>query len=202
MLADQKFLFSSSSVLAIFLIGCHSASVTVSPDFSLKKYPRIAVLTFDSPAAFVNTELVWSERFVDKAGEAVADQLAAELTGIPGIHIIERSKLNQLLNEQDLTQSEIISTGKLDLAGKVLGVNAIVIGNVHELVHHQIAIIPICKAAFSARCLDVTTAEVLWTITSAQHKHCVDPIGLCRDSIHDGVTQLRQHFINNQPKMD
>ena len=85
----------------------------------------IAVLPFED-----NTELGRG-----KAGEAVADMILGVLTRSGRYIVVERSQLDQVLNEQALGQSGAVSMESAVEAGRIKGVQALVLGRLEALEH-------------------------------------------------------------------
>ncbi|MGO9139152.1 MAG: CsgG/HfaB family protein [Syntrophales bacterium] len=112
------------SVLSLLLIGCAPRQIypTISNyvgsrDFS--KYRNIAVLPFaDAPGAPHSGQIV----------QGLASQKFAQR----GFVVVERARLNSVLGEQQLSLSGLIDTTQAIRIGKLLGVNAIVLGEVGQ----------------------------------------------------------------------
>ena len=158
-------------IIIVTFGGCAIEPVTarLSPAFFKKDKPmRIAVLTFEASTGNNTNQALWSERSIDKSGELLADQFTTELVSMDGMIVVERSRLKVLLAEHQMSESEIVSKGQYAVAGRLLGVDAFILGSVHELVHLQIVLTPIIKVSFSARCVDVAGGEILWSITGAR----------------------------------
>jgi curli biogenesis system outer membrane secretion channel CsgG len=90
--------------------------------------PQIAVLPFD----FGTIQNQWWGQ-VD-IGRGVADQIVDSLVNDGAFSVIERSKLDTLLAEQDFAQTDraAIESAKLAQVGKVLGVRYLVAGSITQ----------------------------------------------------------------------
>ena len=84
--------------------------------------PRIAVVDFDNRTPHGG----W------KVGRGAADMLTTHLVKETDFDIIERDRLNGVLNEQNLGASGVIDTNTAVKIGKILGVQYIVTGAVTE----------------------------------------------------------------------
>lgn len=82
---------------------------------------RIGVVDFENKTAYGQ-----------RLGEATSDILITELAKTNRFVVVERSKLNKILDEQKLQASGAIDPRTVVQVGKVLGLNAIVTGSVTE----------------------------------------------------------------------
>ncbi len=89
-----------------------------APYTGIKK--RIAVFDFENVSGFANQKL----------GSAIADMLISRLARSGRFILIERSKLNQILPEQALGQSGVVTEETAPEVGKLLGAESIIIGKV------------------------------------------------------------------------
>lgn len=96
-----------------------------SGDKKLKK--RLAVFTFAD-----KTDHSWRWWGSKSVGEGMADMLITELVKSGDYIVIERTELDQLLQEQNLARAGIVTPESAAQAGKVLGVELAVIGSVTE----------------------------------------------------------------------
>lgn len=88
---------------------------------------RIAVFTFDDKS---NSN--WSWWGNKTVGEGVSDMVTTELVKTGDYSVIERERLNDLLREQDLGASGIVTQQTAAAMGKILGVELAVFGAVTE----------------------------------------------------------------------
>jgi len=102
-------------------IGCRSpkvisptiSKICISSDFS--KYKKLAVMPFsDAPGSPQSGEIV----------SALVSQGFAQA----GFTILERSRLQDILNEQKLSNTGLVEDDQAIKLGKLMGVNAIVVG--------------------------------------------------------------------------
>ena len=105
------------------------ASVCVAPGFGQAK-KRIAILNFDY--ATVQTyvaELFGSNQDV---GKGIADLLVDRLVTDGTFSVIERKALDKILAEQNFSNSDRADASTAAKIGKILGVDAIVIGSITQ----------------------------------------------------------------------
>lgn len=90
------------------------------PYYGLK--PRLAIMDFNNRADLGGSKL----------GSAIADQLISQVARSDRYVLVERSHINQILQEQALGQSGAISEQTAPQVGKLLGVESLVIGSILE----------------------------------------------------------------------
>lgn len=121
-----------AALLVIFFIinlvtSCMPPEIQVDeeevPQVRLEGHKRsLAVMSFENE----------SSEGGDKIGSAVADKLISQLMKLNSFTLIERSELDNLILEQGLAQSGMITEESGVEAGKLLGVQALLVGKVHE----------------------------------------------------------------------
>lgn len=106
---------------------------------------RIAVLYFDNYSITDREEL-------DPFRKGLADTLISSLARSNGIQVVERTRMDALLSELGLQQSGAVSADTVQRAGKILGVEALLMGS-YTAVGTMLRI--------DARLVDVETSKVL-----------------------------------------
>ncbi len=110
---------------ALFL----ASMITVSHVVFAQAKPRIAVLDFDltnvSNPGILNT--------VPGISKGVSEILVNRLVKDGTYSLIERSRIDEILREQNLGQSGRLDAGTIAKIGKILGVDAVVIGSVTRM---------------------------------------------------------------------
>jgi curli biogenesis system outer membrane secretion channel CsgG len=136
---------------------------------------RIAVMDFDTEALRNSWHYGWSW---SNLSTAAADTLVTELVKSGKFSVIEREKLNLVLQEHQLSASGAVSSKTAVELGKLLGVQLIVTGSVSEFgVSEMGGHVPQIgkwkwgsgvggkmfrgKSTVNARLIDTTTAEIL-----------------------------------------
>jgi curli biogenesis system outer membrane secretion channel CsgG len=173
-------------LIFLFLIvqGCAAynqfqANINKSSNFPPAKEMKIGVLSFSEPApgTAIIEGLVGRGTAItpQNSGVAVADAVASALMIIPKVVIIERSQLEKILNEHKLTLSGVLKNPDFELLGKVLPVDALVMGNVSSFHQWWAGVNWGATVAYSGRIVNIHTGEVLFTMN-------------CNAAIHNGLT--------------
>lgn len=112
----------------IFLAFFFSAAIAAFGQAPAKK--RLAVFDFENAAGPGGISSPFFQMATPNVGKAVTDLLIARLVQDGSVSVIERNAIKKLLDEQDLTNSDrtdAITAAKL---GRILGVDAIVLGTI------------------------------------------------------------------------
>ena len=155
-------------LLATFL-GCETTGpslVQVNPNFDSYKVRRVAILPFEGVP--VEKEIVshgwWFEGHYFNNGELVSDMLTFEMMKIPNFEFVERSQIHRILQEQNISMTNLIQDKTAPEIGKLLGVDALILGKVSRFMktwspplHYGYGF------SFSARMIDTKTGVVLWS---------------------------------------
>lgn len=96
--------------------GCATnMQVAISPKANFAAVQRIAVVSFGGPQ-----------------GDAAADSMTQYLVGY-GANVVERQRLQSVLTEQQMGSSGVLDPSTVRRVGKILGVDALIVGTVSEL---------------------------------------------------------------------
>ena len=161
----MKKLLVLSLIAAMFLAGCSSTRFSISKDYDFTRIKRIAVTDFSNHLEYRNS------------GDSVADEFLTQLMK-KGYKIVERNKINSILGEQQLADSNKLDPETIKRAGKILGVDAILTGSVVKYVQDSKTIVYFtdkdgntssqsmlqqAEISISARLFDVESGEVIWS---------------------------------------
>lgn len=150
----------------LFLVGCAAdQTVQVKSLESLRKVERLAVLPFaDGPG-----------HQGKNSGQAVAGFIIGKAAQTKKFKVVERSKIQAVMGEKDLQISSIVDPSTAAKFGKLLGVDAVIIGSVSEYDHHRgmlplsYVTIPTSEYTVSAtlRIVSVSNGEVIYAASSS-----------------------------------
>ena len=151
--------------IILVLAGCGSLNVTVDVNFDHKIVKKVAVLPFRfAPDAnrswnyLVAAHLVYTD-----AGKLSSEIFTTSLLGMGRYRLIERSNLDALLREKDLGDADLLDVGAAREIGKVLGVDAIVMGSVNDASMNWVAFAVFARSSLNIKCVHVETGTVLWS---------------------------------------
>jgi len=135
-----------------------------APYYGLKR--RLAILDFENLSDLGGVKL----------GSAISDQLISLVARSNRYILVERSQIEQILREQALGQSGAISEQTAPEVGKLLGVEALVLGKIlvasetteqgkidHEKIHWSLKLkTAIGRIQVAYKIVDTTTGEILF----------------------------------------
>lgn len=132
---------------ALGLVGCAPRSALVPDQIELPNRPKIAVMPFNSSNPYI-------------PGTSISDCFVVNiLRNLPQVQIIERKDLAKVLEEQKLSLSGIVQSGKYGALGMFLGVDALLMGSVETLEAIQSVKGSI---AVTVKLVEVSTGKILW----------------------------------------
>ncbi|REJ74632.1 MAG: hypothetical protein DWQ36_16110 [Acidobacteria bacterium] len=160
---------SLRSKLALLLVAGMLLGLSTAAFASEK--PRIAVLEFEAKA-----DQQWYSWWRSGGASAVQDVMVTELVKSGKFRVIERSQLEALMREKNLSLSGDVSADTAVKAGRLLGVEYFVTGAITEYgtsggdVHApSVGRLPsfgvgkkTFTAAINARIIDTETGEIMW----------------------------------------
>ena len=166
------------AVLFLLFSGCATigtvSEVNLNKDFPHHEIQKIAVLILETSwqdqdkekASFGLSNTIASP----DAGTILADIIARELVNWGRYVVLDRRALEEELELINLNEENILHSEDYLSLGKSLGVDAVVIGKVEKFgisyrsIPPRVVISLTTKVSFLARCIDVTTNEVIWSI--------------------------------------
>ncbi len=165
-----------AGLLAFCLAAAFLPLLATSPARAAEeKKVRVAVIDFDTEALTPSWSYGWHVR---NLARAAADAMTTKLVQTGRFRVIERQQLDKILHEQDLADTGRIDPSTAARIGKVLGVQAVIIGSVTEFGisktggripqigrwkwgHGIGGKIITGKTTVTARLVDTTTGEIL-----------------------------------------
>ncbi len=179
---SRKFRVFLACMAFTFFVGfayAQDATPTAAP--AAKK--RVAVMSFDYGTVHSNVAAIFGSD--QDIGKGITDLLVQKLVQDGKYSVIERSALDKILSEQNFSNSDRADATSAAKIGKVLGVDAIIIGSITQFGRddkhtnvggggysgwtHGIGGVGVSKAkaivGVSARLVNVNTGEILAAVT-------------------------------------
>jgi fibronectin type 3 domain-containing protein len=157
-------------------------SVFVSLQAQQKIYRKVAVMPFRAP--------------VELVGARIADMVGTEILKTYKYQLIERSQMEQVLEEQSLGLKGVTQSTLAMKVGKILGAEGVIIGMVPEYGMRAAGSLKLPVVGVNIRMIDVETGSIIWSI--ANSAICKEPISLsafARHLIGSMIHRLKQEWV-------
>jgi len=167
--------------------------VHMNPQVRNMKDVALAVLPFErGEPVQEHAETWWSRRTIKDAGNLVSDMFTTEFMRVPGWRLVERSQIRKILQELDLSLTELIQKKSAQEIGKLLGVHAVAVGHVgtfwsgDDWVGGRFS-----NYSYSMRVVDTESGTVLMSATVGEQSEAgSDVTRFCTDSVRLVVDKL------------
>ena len=184
----------SIAAIAFCLISsCNAIRVSVAPSFPQDQAKKVAVLEFDHKE--------YRHTIVDKVshgvstaknpGRLVASLVSVALEDWGKYDVVKRDKITLKLRQKKITEAGVIYEQGRDAVGKLLGVDAVVIGTVDAYESAFILMVQSAKIIFTARCIDIATGQEMWKIHVKMKKHYTSEERLTAGAMREAVARLQ-----------
>lgn len=144
--------------LSLLLNACASSQIVLKRP-TWRERIRVAVMPFnDAPHA-------------PGSGKIATEAMNMYLLEIPNYDVVERGRLEEILKNQNIQNTETIDFKTLESLGKLLKVDAFVIGAVTYYQEKRLCIFPPAKTTVTARMVQTATETVEWSATNKSEWH-------------------------------
>lgn len=185
----------TAGILVLFFLLASSLIIRTEPVLA---DTRIAVLTFDGGNINWTRYSFRRERIL----ESITEQITNELVGTEGFNVIERTRVEEVLTEQDFGASGRVDNYSAAEIGRILGVEALILGTVNRMeISDQggIKVGPVSLSGvqvdveYTGRLVDTETAEILMSFKGVGRE---TDTGLSVSQLH-GVSLGTSAFSNS-----
>lgn len=118
-----------AGLMGVPMLSLVAAQPEVAQAQAKKGKLRVAVLDFDYGSTGISLN-IFSAVSNDSAAKGVSNLIAYKLVQSGKYTVLERSQVQKLLSEQDLGQAGRLDAGSAAKIGKVLGVDAVMLGTI------------------------------------------------------------------------
>jgi fibronectin type 3 domain-containing protein len=154
----------------------------VSPKARDKVYQKVAVMPFRAP--------------VDLVGASIADMVATEILKTYKYELIERSQIEQILQEQSLGMKGVTESALAMQVGKILGVQGVIVGTVPEYGMRAVESRELPAVGINIRMIDAETGSIIWTVSdSAIATKVISLSSFTGHLIESMIAQLRNEWV-------
>lgn len=154
----------------------------VSPRAGDKVYQKVAVMPFRAP--------------VDLVGASIADMVATEILKTYKYELIERSQIEQILQEQSLGMKGVTDSALAMQVGKILGVQGVIVGTVPEYGMRAVESRELPAVGINIRMIDAESGSIIWTVSdSAIATKVISLSAFTSHLIESMIAQLRNEWV-------
>lgn len=126
------------------------------------------------------------------AGEMLAGMMTDALSDWGRYSILTRSEIRNKLKAEDMKEEGMVKERDYSILGKILEVDAVVIGKIHKLELSNMAIYQRGNVAFKADCIDTKQGKILWSIETNKCAPYKDEVVLASEAIKEAVESLEK----------
>lgn len=193
----KRWQYHLSLAVLLFATSC-AQRILVQPTIDVTRYNRLAVLPFET------------DSFLSTAGNQLADEIIIDLLhNAPNLDVVERTRIDVLLQEQNLARQGLVNPDSAVSVGRMLGVNAVLTGSLSVSISDIRPATMVLREAggvATVRLVDAETGKVVWsnrvesqytTFVSDQHQELVSTITdqeMMQNVIQDLGRSLAQAF--------
>lgn len=127
-------------------------------------------------------------------GKVVAGVLASELANIDKIQIVERSQMDDVLAEQSIQMTGAIDTETVVKIGQLIGVDAIIVGNLTDYVSWNAVAVYGSTITFSVRMIDTESGRVVLSGAISRVRSGMEPFPNVQVTTKELVDSIRKRF--------
>ncbi len=183
--------------MAVLCAGCKTIStstinVNLEPsDCSVK---TLAVMRFDDK--LIQDEavkgLIMKTISNPDAGEMLADMMTDELHRWGKYRILSRSEVKNKIKTSDAKEEELVKFKDYAALGKMLNVDAVVIGKVYKFGLSNMTVYARGSVSFTAECIDTNKGKMLWSMEINESAPYKDEVDLAMKVVKEAVEKLKK----------
>jgi len=183
--------------MAVLCAGCKTIStstINVNLDPSDRSVKTLAVMRFDDK--LIQDEevkgLVMKTISNPDAGEMLADIMTDELRRWGKYRILSRSEVKSKIKAGDIKEEELVRLKDYATLGKILNVDAVIIGKVYKFGLSDMTVYARGSVSFTAECIDTNKGKMLWSMEINESAPYKDEVDLAFKVVKEAVGKLKE----------
>lgn len=125
------------------------------------------------------------------AGVLLADIMSGELTRWGKYHVLTHAEIKRKMKDADAHEEELVKWKDSAALGKILGVDAVVIGKIEKFGFSNMAVYGRGNVSFTAECIDTQNGNVFWSLAVDESVPFRDEIELANKIVKESVEKLK-----------
>ncbi|MBI2470841.1 MAG: DUF799 family lipoprotein [Planctomycetes bacterium] len=184
-------------LMAVLCVGCKTISrstININLDSFDHSIKTLAVMRFDDK--LIQDDGV--KGFIVKkisnpdAGEMLADIMTDELRRWGKYRILSRSEVKSKIKAGEAEEEELVRLKDYAALGKILNVDAVVIGKIHKFGLSNMTVYARGNVSFVAECIDTKKGKVLWSMETNESAPYKDEVDLAIKVAKEAVEKLKK----------
>jgi len=152
----------------------------------------VAVLDFEYEPMQIHMQGQMGVIQVNNPGKLIADSMTTAIMKSGFFTVIERTQLQRILSEQNLSMSDVVNSGDYQVFGKILDVDAIIVGTVSSMsTYAKPQNSYESQLIFSCRAIDLDTGVIIWTLEASEKTNDSNPGNLLKKTMNEISQELR-----------
>ena len=183
--------------MAVLCAGCKTIStstINVNLDPSDRSVKTLAVMRFDDE--LIQDEavkgLIMKTINNPDAGEMLADIMTDELRRWGKYRILSRSEVKSKIKAGDIKEEELVRLKDYATLGKILNVDAVIIGTVYKFGLSDMTVYARGSVSFTAECIDTNKGKMLWSMEINESAPYKDEVDLAFKVVKEAVGKLKE----------
>lgn len=183
--------------MVVLCAGCKTISrstINVNLDTSDRSVKTLAVMRFDDK--LIQDEavkgLIMKTISNPDAGEMLADMMTSELLKWGKYRILSRSEVKSKIKAGDIKEEELVKLKDYTTLGKILNVDAVIIGKIYKFGLSNMTIYARGNVSFTAECIDTNKGKMLWSIETNESAPYKDEVDLAIKVVKETVEKLKK----------
>lgn len=183
--------------MVVLCAGCKTISrstINVNLDTSDRSVKTLAVMRFDDK--LIQNEavkgLIMKTISNPDAGEMLADMMTSELLKWGKYRILSRSEVKSKIKAGDIKEEELVKLKDYATLGKILNVDAVIIGKIYKFGLSNMTIYARGNVSFTAECIDTNKGKMLWSIETNESAPYKDEVDLAIKVVKETVEKLKK----------
>ena len=183
--------------MVVLCAGCKTISrstINVNLDTSDRSVKTLAVMRFDDK--LIQDEavkgLIMKTISNPDAGEMLADMMTSELLKWGKYRILSRSEVKSKIKAGDIKEEELVKLKDYATLGKILNVDAVIIGKIYKFGLSNMTIYARGNVSFTAECIDTNKGKMLWSIGTNESAPYKDEVDLAIKVVKETVEKLKK----------
>ena len=185
--------------MAVLCAGCKTISrstINVNLDSSDRSVKTLAVMRFDDK--LIQNEavkgLIMKTISNPDAGEMLADMMTSELLKWGKYRILSRSEVKSKIKAGDIKEEELAKLKDYTTLGKILNVDAVVIGKIYKFGLSNMTVYARGNVSFTAECIDTNKGKMLWSMETNESAPYKDEVDLAIKVVKEAVEKLKKEI--------